>query len=150
MFGKKFSPGCEQINNRLELGTKMKNKNCIPGKLKNQPLFGKWVRKYPPLNRQLDVWACYCQLPPLRSFRAKKNKWNKIYEITPRKRLLWESEKQTSKAWIFLDEILRMMILPVFSQFLWNLKYIFWGSLKKLCLVLLQIKSNYIYSPWKV
>ena len=41
LFGKKFSPGCEQINNRLELGTKMKNKNCIPGKLNNQPLFGK-------------------------------------------------------------------------------------------------------------
>lgn len=51
-----------------------------------------------PLNRQLDIWACYCQLPPFRSFHAKKNKRNKIYEITPRKRLLWESEKQTSKA----------------------------------------------------
>ena len=41
-----------------------------------------------------------------------------------------------------------MTILRVFSQFLWNLKFIFSGSRKKLSLVLLQI-SYYIYSPLK-
>ena len=72
--------------------------------------------------------------------------------ITPKKRSLWGPRKQTSKASNFTkwkNEILRMTILPVFSQFLWNLKYIFSGSHKKLSLVLLQI-TNYVYSPWKV
>ena len=39
-----------------------------------------------------------------------------------------------------------MTILPVFSRFLGNLKFIFSGSREKLSLVLLQI-TNYIYSP---
>ena len=135
-FGKKFSPGCEQINKRQKLDTKMENENLHfrVGSITSHCL-GNEPENIVPLNRQLDVWACYCQLPPFRSFHAKKNKWNKIYEITPRKRLLWESEKQTSKAWIFLDEILCMTILPVFSLFPWNLKFIFLGSHKKLSLV---------------
>ena len=37
-------------------------------------------------------------------------------------------------------------ILPVFSQFLWTLTFIFSGPHQKLSLVLLQ-KTNYIYSP---
>ena len=41
------------------------------------------------------------------------------------------------------NEILHMTILPVFSQFLWNLKFIFLGSRKKLSLVLLFVN-------WKV
>ena len=72
--------------------------------------------------------------------------------ITPKERSLWGPRKQTSKASNFTkwkNEILRMTILPVFSQFLWNLIYIFSGSHKKLSLVLLQI-TNYMYSPWKV
>ena len=44
------------------------------------------------------------------------------------------------------NEILYVTILPVFSQFLWSLKFIFSGSRNKLSLVLLQI-ANYIYSP---
>ena len=44
------------------------------------------------------------------------------------------------------NEILCITILPVFSQFLWSLKFIFSGSRNKLSLVLLQI-ANYIYSP---
>ena len=34
------------------------------------------------------------------------------------------------------------MILPVFSQFLWNLKFIILGSRKKLSLVLLQVTNT--------
>ena len=44
------------------------------------------------------------------------------------------------------NEILCVTILPVFSQFLWSLKFIFSGSRNKLFSVLLQI-ANYIYSP---
>ena len=49
--------------------------------------------------------------------------------------------------WHLLHEIFR--ILPLFSQFLRNLTFIFSGSHAKLSLVLLPI-TNYIYSPWKV
>ena len=58
--------------------------------------------------------------------------------------------KQTLKASKFSQkENLRMTILPRFSQILWNLKFIFSGSNKKLFLVLLQL-TNDIYSPSKV
>ena len=56
-------------------------------------------------------------------------------------------ESKLQKLRISRNEILRMTILPVFSQFLWNLKFIFRGSHRKLSLMLLQI-TNYIYSPW--
>ena len=39
-------------------------------------------------------------------------------------------------------------ILPVFSQFLWNLTFIFSDSIEKFSLVLLQ-KTHYIFRPWK-
>ena len=77
---------------------------------------------------------------------------NKLYE---RKGSNWSQRKQTSLAWCIMidqisqNEILCMTNLPVFSQFLWSLKFIFSGSGKKLSLVLLQI-TNYIYSSWKV
>ena len=38
----------------------------------------------------------------------------------------WENKLQELQ--VSQNEILRMMIFPVFSQFLWNLKVIFWGS----------------------
>ena len=40
-------------------------------------------------------------------------------------------------------------ILPVFSQFLWNLTFIFSDSHEKFSLGLLQM-TNYIFSPWKM
>ena len=46
-----------------------------------------------------------------------------------------------------LHEIFR--ILPVFSQFLWNLMFIISDYYDKFSLVLLQI-TNYIFSPWKM
>ena len=58
-------------------------------------------------------------------------------------------ENKLQKLQISQNEILRMMILPVFSQFLWNLKFIFSGFHKELSLALLQM-TNYVYSPWKV
>ena len=48
--------------------------------------------------------------------------------------------------WHLTREIFR--ILLVFSQFFWNLTFIFSGPYKKFSLVVLQI-TNYIYSPWK-
>ena len=42
---------------------------------------------------------------------------------------LWDNELQ--KLQVSQNEILRMTILPVFSQFLRNLKFIFSGSHKK-------------------
>ena len=47
----------------------------------------------------------------------------------------WENKLQ--KLQMSLIEILYMTILPVISQFLWNVKFIFSGSHKKLSLVLL-------------
>ena len=58
-------------------------------------------------------------------------------------------ENKHQKLQISQNEILHMMILPVFSQFLWNLKFIFSGFHKELSLALLQM-TNYVYSPWKV
>ena len=49
----------------------------------------------------------------------------------------WENKFQ--KIQISPNEILRNTILPKFSQFLWNLKFIFLGPYEKLSLVLLQI-----------
>ena len=43
---------------------------------------------------------------------------------------LWDNELQ--KLQVSQNEILRMTILPVFSQFQWNLKFIFSGSHKNL------------------
>ena len=40
-------------------------------------------------------------------------------------------------------------ILPVFSQLLWNLAFIFSGSRKKRSFVLLQM-TNYMFIPWKM
>ena len=48
--------------------------------------------------------------------------------------------------WHLTHEIFR--ILFVFSQFLWNLTFIFSNSYNKFSLVLLQM-TNYIFSPWK-
>ena len=48
--------------------------------------------------------------------------------------------------WHLTHEIFR--ILFVFSQFLWNLTFIFSDSYNKFSLVLLQM-TNYIFSPWK-
>ena len=63
----------------------------------------------------------------------------KLYEITPNKRFLWEPEKTNFKSFKFHKmKSLRMMILPVFSQFLWNLKFILSGFHKELSLALLQ------------
>ena len=53
-------------------------------------------------------------------------------------------ENKFSKLQISQNEILCMTILPVFSQFLRNLKFIFSGSHKK---VFGAINNNYIYSP---
>ena len=69
--------------------------------------------------------------------------------ITPKKMSYGNPRKWT---WNFtklhlVQEIFR--ILPVFSQFLWNLTFIFSASHEKVSLVLLQI-TNYIYSPWKM
>ena len=58
-------------------------------------------------------------------------------------------ENKLQKLQVSQNEIFGMTILPVFSKFLWNLKFPFSCSHKKLCLVLLRI-TNYIYSPSKV
>ena len=57
-------------------------------------------------------------------------------------------ENKLQKLQILLNEILCIMSLPVFPQFLWNFEINFSGSHKKLSAVLLGI-TNYIYSPWK-
>ena len=49
-----------------------------------------------------------------------------------------QENKLIQKLQISQNEILRMMILPVFSQFLWNLKFIFSGFHKEFSLALLQ------------
>ena len=60
--------------------------------------------------------------------------------------LMGAQEKKLQKLQISQNEILCLTILPVFSPFLWNLKFIFWGSHKKLSLVLLQITIHVIIS----
>ena len=57
-----------------------------------------------------------------------------------------------NKCQISQNDMLHMKslrILPVFSQFLWNLTFIFSDSREKFSLVLLQM-TNYIFSPWKM
>ena len=61
--------------------------------------------------------------------------------------LMGARENKLEKLQISLKEVLCMTVLPVLSQFLWNLKFMFLGFHEKLPLVLLQI-TNYIYSPW--
>ena len=73
----------------------------------------------------------------------------KTYHNSKEQVLMGARENKLEKLQISLNEILCMMILPVFPQFLWNLKFIFSGFHEKLPLVLLKI-TNYIYSPWKV
>ena len=59
-------------------------------------------------------------------------KCNKLYEITLKKKLSWKPEK-LQKLQISQNEILRMTrFLPVFSQILWNLKFILSGLTVKL------------------
>ena len=72
---------------------------------------------------------------------------NKLYEITLKKRFLWEPEKKKlQKLQISQREILCMMILPVFSQSceIWNL--FSRAPIRNIVFVLLQI-TNYTYSP---
>ena len=57
-----------------------------------------------------------------------------------------ENECQISQNYT-LHKIFR--ILPVFSQFLWNLTFIFLDFHEKFPLVLLQT-TNYIFSRWKM
>ena len=59
-------------------------------------------------------------------------------------------ENKLQKLQISQNETLRMTILPLFSQFLWNLKFIFSGSHKKLFFLALLQLTDYIYSPSKV
>ena len=59
-------------------------------------------------------------------------------------------ENKLQKLQISQNETLRMTILPLFSQFLWNLKFIFSGSPKKLFFLALLQLTDYIYSPSKV
>ena len=77
---------------------------------------------------------------------------NKLYEITPKKRFLWEPEKKKlQKLQISQHEIFNcMMILPVFSQSceIWNL-FSQSPPIRNIVFVLLQI-TNYTYSPQKV
>ena len=76
---------------------------------------------------------------------------NKLYEITLKKRFLWEPEKKNHfKSFKFHNmDFMHDDFTCIFS-ILWNLKFIFSGSHKKLLsLVLLQI-TNYTYSPGKV
>ena len=65
--------------------------------------------------------------------------WNKSKE----KVLMGAQENKFQKRFS-QNEILCMMILPVFLQFLWNLKFIFSGFHKKLTLVLLLIPTGVI------
>ena len=75
---------------------------------------------------------------------------HKLYEITPKKKvLIGARENKLQKPQISQNEILHMTVLPLFSHFLWKLKFIFLGSRKQLSLVLLQI-TNYISTSWKV
>ena len=59
--------------------------------------------------------------------------WNNPKEMV----LIGAWENKLQKLQMSLIEILCMTILPVISQFLWNVKFIFSGSHKKLSLVLL-------------
>ena len=43
---------------------------------------------------------------------------NLIYEINPKKMFVWESQNKLQELQVSQNEIFRMMIFPVFSQFL--------------------------------
>ena len=49
----------------------------------------------------------------------------------------------------YLDTHLIFRILPVFSQFLWNLTFIFSESHEKFSVVFFQM-TNFIFSPWEM
>ena len=70
---------------------------------------------------------------------------NLLSVITPKTICYGSPRKQISNftKWNLTHK--NLPILPVFTQFLWNLKFNSMGSHKKLSLVLLQI-TNYVYS----
>ena len=55
-----------------------------------------------------------------------------MWNNSKKKILMGPRENNLQKLQISQNEILRMTILPVFSQFLWNLKFIFSDSHKNL------------------
>ena len=65
---------------------------------------------------------------------------NKLYEITPKERFLWEPEKIYFKSFQFTHDYFTFVSTPV------KFEISFPGYHKKLSLVLLQI-LNYIYCP---
>ena len=73
-------------------------------------------------------------------------KCNKLYEITPKKRKgsYGSSIKQSAKASNSSQN--EMTISPLFCQFLWNLKFIFPGSHKKLFFALEKCKKRIRYN----
>ena len=87
--------------------------------------------------------ACY-----LKSFWQP---WVKVVRNNFREKVLiraWENKLQ--KPYISQNEILCIMILPVVSQFLWNLIFIFSGShIRTFSLESCHI-TYHIHSPWKV
>ena len=68
-------------------------------------------------------------------------KCNKLYEIILKKTVfMGAQENKLPKLQILQNEILHMTILPVFSQFLWNLTFISSGSDQKLSLAVITDK----------
>ena len=110
------------------------------------------IRKLSNFNFQ---WTKPCTRIMTRNiFHTFRGLWN-LYEITPKKRFLFEPDKtnltKLQKLQISQNEILCLIIIftCVFSIPA-KFEFIFLGSHKKFSLVLLQITNNYNYSPWKV